>query len=290
MNVCAGIILYNPDIQRLKENIEAILPQVEHLVLVDNFSGNIEEVQKEFKNKHIIWIKNGENRGIAAALNQLIDFASKNSYEWILTLDQDSICEEDLVEKLLVHAMGDDKIAMAAPLVIDRGISETVTKKGKTRANSEEIKMCISSGSLTNVEAVRETGGFDEWLFMYDVDREICIRLLRKGYKLIRVNITKLYHEHGLKTVTRRFLWKKIVYRNYSPTSVYYMTRNLLYMLRKYGKEYSPSPFLRRVRMYIAFIIKFIFEPNRLQRLKSFSKGVKEGKAADINETREVSV
>jgi len=285
MKVCAGIILYNPDIKRLKECVDAVLPQVERLVLVDNASGNFDDVQKELNNDEFVWIKNNENLGIAAALNQLTDFAKTNEYKWVLTLDQDSICSDDLVRKLYnaAEAAEDGKTAMVAPFIIDRGIPEAENRKNRQVQETEDIKFCITSGCLTNTDAVTDIGGFNEWLFVYDVDREICIRLLREKYRLIRVNNAKLYHEHGLKTVTRRFLWKKFTYRNYAPVSVYYMTRNLIYMLGKYGNEYTPSPFKRKVRMYIAFFVKFIFEQNRNERVKAFKKGVKEGKAANIS-------
>jgi len=282
MKVCAGIVLYNPDIKRLKECIDAVLPQVERLVLVDNASDNIDKLQSTFNNDDFVWIKNNENLGIAAALNQLTEFARKNDYKWILTLDQDSVCEQNLVSKLTAAAAETDNTAMVAPFIIDRGIPETGKKKNKPAQETEDVSFCITSGCLTNTDAVTDVGGFNEWLFIYDVDREICIRLLRKGYRIIRVNGAKLFHEHGLKTVSRRFLWKKITYRNYAPVSVYYMTRNLVYMLRKYGREYAPSPLKRKIRMYIAFYIKFIFEPNRVSRLKAFKNGIREGKAVSL--------
>jgi len=290
MKICAGIVLYNPDAGRLKKSIDAISPQVDQLVFIDNASDNIEKLQKEFDDDGFVWIKNEINKGIATALNQLAEFAKNNEYEWILTLDQDSICQESFVKKLIEavpeneNDAGGKKIAMAGPLIIDRGIADSDVRKDKPMPDSEEVKLCITSGCLTNVKAIQDIGGFNDWLFVYDVDREICIRLLRGGYRLIRVNTTSLCHEHGLKTVTKKVLWKNVVYRNYTPASVYYMTRNLVYMLRKYGKEYAPSPFLRWIRLYIAFGVKFICEPDRIQRLKAFSKGIKDGLAVNINE------
>jgi len=288
MKVCAGIVLYDPDVERLKLCVEAVRGQVERLVFVDNASADIDELQRLFSDEKYVWIKNKENLGIAKALNQLVDFADKNDYSWILTLDQDGICEDGMVQKLLVTQMpgegGNKEIAMVSPLVIDRGDQETEKPSNKPSADAEDVRFCITSGCLTNVKAIMEIGGFNEWLFIYDVDREICIRLLQRGYRLVRVNNTLLYHEHGMKTVYRRFLWKKVVYRNYSPFSVYYMTRNLVYMLRKYGKEYSPHPCLRWVRLYFAFCVKFIFESDRMQRLNSFARGLRDGRAADVRE------
>jgi len=276
MKVCAGIILYNPDVERLSKNIEAISPQVDMLIIVDNASTNIDEVQKRFGDERYMWIKNDKNLGIATALNQLIEFADTNGCEWILTLDQDSICENNMVERLLTVA-DDDKIAMVSPLIMDRGIADADIRSEEQLSEVEDVRLCITSGCLTNVKAVVDVGGFNEWLFIDEVDREMSLRLLLNGYRLIRVNYVTLCHEYGLKTVTRKFLWKTVVYRNYAPIRVFYQTRNLIYMMRKYGREYTPSVFRRWVRLFFAFGVKFVLEPNRIKRLKSFVRGIYAG-------------
>ena len=43
-DVCAGIVIYNPEIKRLQDVIYAICQQVEELILVDNGSTNISEI------------------------------------------------------------------------------------------------------------------------------------------------------------------------------------------------------------------------------------------------------
>ena len=281
MKVCAGIVLYNPDIERLTMNIDAIGPQVDRIVFVDNASDNIDKVQEKFSGDDYIWIKNDSNLGIARALNQLLEFADQNGYEWILTLDQDSICGDGFVQKLL-SVVEDEAIAMVGPLIIDRGIADADMSSGKSLPDTEDVRLCITSGCLTNVKVVLSIGGFNEWLFIDEVDREICLRLLLAGYRLVRVNTVRLKHEYGLKTVTRRILWKKVIYRNYTPVRVYYQTRNLVYMMRKYGREYTPRLFNRWVRLYFAFSVKLICEPDRITRLKAFVKGLREGFAVDI--------
>jgi len=281
MNICAGVVLYNPNIERLKSCVDAVRTQVDRLVLIDNASENLVEVLELFTEYNIVWIRNDENFGIAKALNQLVEYAGLNGFDWVLTLDQDSVCEDGFVRKLVGVVEGGSSVAMVAPVVVDRGLPDVNVSSddlsGGFVSGVEDIKFCITSGCLTNVKAIQNIGWFNEWLFVYDVDREICIRLLRAGYRLVRVNGVELYHEHGLKTVYRRFFWKKVVYRNYSPTAVYYMTRNLVFMLRKYGSEYTPHPFLRWVRLFFAFFVKFIFESGRMGRLKAFCRGVQDG-------------
>ena len=70
--IFAGIVLFNPEISRLKENITHILGQVDRLILVDNGSNNKEEVQsgiQNFNTDKILYIDLHKNKGIAAALN-----------------------------------------------------------------------------------------------------------------------------------------------------------------------------------------------------------------------------
>ena len=70
--IFAGIVLFNPEINRLKENITHILGQVNQLILVDNGSNNKEEIRSEIQNfdtDKIIYIDLHKNIGIAAALN-----------------------------------------------------------------------------------------------------------------------------------------------------------------------------------------------------------------------------
>ena len=98
MEIITGIILYNPDLSRLRENISAILPQVDNVVLVENGSSDITYL-KELEDEKIELIVNDENMGIAYALNQVMQYAHDNSYEWALTLDQDSVVPPGLVDK-----------------------------------------------------------------------------------------------------------------------------------------------------------------------------------------------
>lgn len=78
----AGIVLYNPNLERLSQNIVACATQVNEIICIDNGSRNIAEVEElisrlqELKSPQaapfIKIIKNDENLGIAKALNQIL--------------------------------------------------------------------------------------------------------------------------------------------------------------------------------------------------------------------------
>lgn len=103
--VCAIIITYN-----VKENIinvvNAIKGQVSEVLLVDNGSDKSTlEILSDLKNtnNNVSLILNNKNLGIAKAINKGIKFATKKDFNWILTLDHDTICEKDMIKKCLMY-------------------------------------------------------------------------------------------------------------------------------------------------------------------------------------------
>lgn len=103
MKVVAGIVLFNPDLQRLNENINAVKNQVEQIIFFDNGSQNWNEIKKFFKKNdlenNIKVLRSKNNKGIAYALNMIAVYAMNNGYEWLLTLDQDTVIKKDLITK-----------------------------------------------------------------------------------------------------------------------------------------------------------------------------------------------
>ena len=115
--ICAGIVLYNPDAELLRENIASIINQVECLVIYNNGSLNISDIRTDlFGDKRITVLGNGDNKGIAYALNRLCMWAMEHGFQWIITLDQDSVSSEGLVNALSSYT--DQEIAIVAPNII----------------------------------------------------------------------------------------------------------------------------------------------------------------------------
>ena len=212
MKYIAGIVLYNPDLGRLKENIESICKQVDKVILIDNGSDNIREIEdliKEYLN--CILLKNGENMGIAYALNQILKYAYENDVKWFLTLDQDSVCSRNLINTYskYIEIPG---VAIITSCIKDRNYE----LKDSFRENEEYrfVTYCITSGALMNTEICERCGGWDNKLFIDNVDGDICINLKKRGYKVLSLHYNGLLHEvgHG-KNV--KFLWKKDIVYNH---------------------------------------------------------------------------
>ena len=81
--ILAGIVTYNPDIDRLRECIDAVLPQVDKVLVFDNASTNIEQVLQIVGDyqEGVILHMNGVNAGVAAALSEIMEYALDNGYD-----------------------------------------------------------------------------------------------------------------------------------------------------------------------------------------------------------------
>ena len=103
-----------------------------------------------------------------------------------------------------------------------------------SRNDVEKVSACMTSGSLTNLYAWREIGGFDESYFIDFVDNDFCMRLRLGGYGIIRVNSCVMRHQLGeLANIKFLNLFSIKVIRH-SPWRFYYMTRNNLRFINDY--------------------------------------------------------
>ncbi len=273
MNVCAGIVLYNPDIARLHENIKAIIGQVSEIVLVDNGSANVyeaEEVANQYGNKVSIII-NDKNYGIAKALNQILEFADDKQYPVYITLDQDSVCSENLIEKYL--EVYQDNIGQISCNIVDRHIGN-VDKVEFLNKSTRLIEHCITSGCINNTHAVKECGGYNETLFIDGVDLDLSCKLREYGYDVLCINYDGLLHELGDGRQIKAF-GKTISVANHAPWRNYYTRRNLIYVARKYYKGFSRINKLSKQILYAIGTI--ILEDKKIERIKYNFNGIKDG-------------
>jgi rhamnosyltransferase len=271
--VVAGIISFNPEIKRLKENICAITIQCDCLYLIDNGSGNINDVVEllnKINDEKITLIRNNKNEGIARALNQLCEIALGNGYEWIITLDQDSVCPLNLAVQYKRYISGSG-IGMLCPLIVDR--NKNINKKIK-RNKTTDISECITSGSMLNLFVWRKIGGFDEYMFIDGVDFDICHRIKKEGYRIIQINEVCLLHELGHIT-THKILFLNVIVKNHTAFRKYYIARNTIYLAKK---EHNKLLFIKSLlqNIKLASIVIF-YESEKKEKLKSIYKGTLEG-------------
>lgn len=241
LKVAAGIILYNPEVNRLVQNVDAIEKQVLDVFLIDNNSSNVDQVVEIFSsNKKITVIKNNKNEGVAYALNQIINLSLSLGYEWVLMLDQDSIVPNNIIESYssLVNIYN---VAMVTCRIYDENLCQEISGYD-IEHDYCFVKTCITSASLNKTSVIKALGGYDEHFFIDCVDHEMTKRLVAHNYLIVRDNKVILKHTVG-KSRMVKFKGVPFVVSFHSPIRNYYRIRNHILLARKY-KEPIKEPIL----------------------------------------------
>lgn len=274
----ACIVTFNPCIRRLTENISTILPQVDTLLIIDNGSENINEIQIAcipYNNIHMIC--NGRNLGISKALNQACDMASQLGAEWILTLDQDSVCTSNIIKKYedYIHNNKDNNsLASLTCHMNDRSLSDFSI----TDTREVEVDFCITSGNYIKIDVWRNLGKFDNSLFIDKVDTDYCYRLIVNAYKIIELPFYGLLHEIGSNSKRYKFFGKEFIVFNHTPFRCYFIIRNQIYFARKHRKTMGLLKCLRyQLTAWTRIFIYIFFETDKMAKIKAWARGIYNG-------------
>lgn len=273
MKFIAGIVLYNPNIERLKDNLTAVSLQVEKIILIDNNSSNIKEIERILSlYNSVILIKNRDNFGIAKALNQICEYADGKNYKWVLSLDQDSIIKPGLME---VYANYLNKIpenvAMLTCYIQDRNFNYENSRKIYTT----DVDFCITSGSLIRLDLWKEIGKYDEVFFIDRVDTDICHRFVVAKKRIVKIDYIGILHEIGNKTTIKQLLGKQITVFNHPSFRVYYIVRNSIYYAYKHRR--TTSFWANYFAAYNRLFIILLFEKNKFRKLFRGINGIVDG-------------
>lgn len=269
--IYAGVVTFNPELKRLKENISSIKSQVDNVVVFDNGSNNIEDIQKMISNfVNVIFIKSEKNLGIAAALNRLMQWGYEKKYEWMLSLDQDSVCEENYTARMIPYFTVEQNLGIVAPVIVDRNVGVV---GHKPKAEYVQVNTCITSGAFSKISAWKKIGEYDESMFIDSVDFEYCYRMRKYGYGVIQVRDVQLFHELG-KSERRRFLFWKIDVTGHSAFRKYYIARNNIYYPMKHHLWLH---FIRgNLRNIELIIIVLIYEQSKKKKISAICRGWKD--------------
>lgn len=130
----------------------------------------------------------------------------------------------------------------------------------------------MTSANLVKVETAREVGGYDENLFIDEVDHAFCFRLKDSGYTILQ-NIS-IAVNHSLGTSYKYNAKVKL----YDPVRLYYMCRNYLYLKDKYYPKYVSFFKIRDRYLFKFFFNQMIYGKQRVQNLKMILQGLKDYK------------
>lgn len=265
IKILAVIIVYNPDINLLLKNIKALIENVHGLLIWNNSPNNFDANSLVKLDDKIIVKSYNDNIGISKALNIAWHYAKDNKYDYLLTMDQDSVWInfKGFLEKFYSFA---DKVNIFGP--------EYDLQNNVNSICEREYR--ITSGMLVPLELLDKIGGYYEDFVIDGIDVELCYRAREYGYKVYYIGGSTLEHHAGL-NLCCRFLFFKFYSDGYSPMRIHGIIRNHLIIYKRYkvGRMMRNATF---IRYYLKMPIKILFgEKNKLRKLSAYFNGLYKG-------------
>lgn len=283
VSVCAVVVTYRPDPVRLQAALDALRPQVEVVLVVDNHSPQPAPLSPE-----VVYLRQSSNVGLATAQNVGIEWARQAGHTHVLILDQDSIPAPDMVANLVqawrelgstskVGALGprfhDPREGRDAPFVrVAFPMSRKLWCDAATRV--VPCDFLISSGALIALAVLDDVGGMDDGLFIDNVDMEWSFRARANGYALFGVCAATM--EHHLGDDRQPVFGGRFHIVRHGPTRLYYIMRNRVAL---YRRRHTPRVWIAQdlPRVVAKFLIFSILVGPRTRNVEYMLRGLADG-------------
>lgn len=281
MNIAAITVLFEPEaigLENIISNIRSYSEYCRKIYIIDNSSKSHKQITETINNA--IYISNKNAGGIAGAQNRGCQQALDDGFEWVLTMDQDSYFDKEQIQNYIFYVNEyinkDKSTVLFGPRI--KNLNETIfwTKQIRFKILSplkrkllgkkytpkfipdiEEKERLISSGNILNLHAWKDVNGFDEFLFIDQVDYDLCHKLKRNGKKIIQFNKIYLNHRNGEK---QKFTLLIKHQASYSTFRLYHIFRNTFIEIYRFPEH---KKFLKKV-------IKEYFWDNCINSLHCF--------------------
>lgn len=260
LKIAAVVTLFYPEKQNF-ENIENYLKEVDKLYVIDNTPKK--DNQKKLPPDKKIEYMQFHNIGVAKALNIGAKKALEEHYDWLLTLDQDTVITNTIVKSMKKRIEKEEmsKIGIVTPW------HNTKLRVEKPKEKIDYPQDVMTSGNLLNLKIWKKVKGFQEEFFIDGIDIEYGLRLKNKGYKIMRLNDLEIEHDLG-----DIFYVRGKLCTNHSGLRRYYMNRNYHYIYDMYNKtDKEFCEFL--ISNYKTMLKVLLFEKHKFSKIYGFCLG-----------------
>lgn len=275
--ILAIVVTYYPERELLERNIHAFINHVDKVIIWEN-TPKVDRAKYRHITHEKVEYYGEEKNSISRALNFAWYFARRYEYDYLLTMDQDSVFEnfEFYIQKTIN--------CPDAP----EGIWTPEINQQDTNGAYEEINMPITSGMLSSVTFINAIGGWNEYFTIDSVDDEFFLKAHLQQIKKYRVKDVKLIQRYGTPN-TVKWMGHQLVLRNDSPQRLYSIYKNKIMLIKAYPKvKYLREEFFHYWPKVILLVIKF--ERHKFQKAWNILRGVFAGLTSKIKNLRRVEL
>ena len=268
--ILAIVVTFFPEKELLKKNINAFIDKVDKVLIWENTPGNKKHEYRFITDSKVEYCGDGIN-SISHALNYAWKYAVSKGYDYLLTMDQDSLFENFsyYVEKSIQSDSFNDVIW--TPTLVTSEYPKPLSKS----AGITEVKSAITSGMFQKISVISKIGGWNESFAIDGLDDEYVFYAQRIGVKICRVMDAFMNQQYGNPQKVE-FLGHSVTLANYSARRYYMIYRSHVQLVRMFPEQ---KMFILGCKEHWGGLIKwiFVFEDQRFKKLYKIISGIING-------------
>lgn len=265
--ILAVVVTYFPEKELLERNIDAFINEIDKILIWENTPEKAKNQYRYIDDSKVEYCGDGLN-SISRGLNFAWRYARKNGYDYLLTMDQDSVLFhfEALKEYAFLHS--------AEMMIFGPTFSQSMSMPSLTAIRKEVI---ITSGMLIPIKVLDHLGGYNENFAIDGIDVELCLRANLQGFFSYQVNGCLIQQRYGQPLVKYRRGVKHVI-DSYPAKRLRSILKAHVYLMRKY-----PSMSYKKRREIKTYLIKrrikeiLLFEDNKIPKCYNLVLGIIEG-------------
>jgi len=185
------LVTYNSEapLPALLDSLEATTYEPYELIVVDNGSSDATVSLIERRRPDATLLTNAPSRGYGAGCNQ---GAARARGDFLVFLNPDIVVPPGWLEALVGCFQGDRRIGIVSPEVLPPG-----WRPRDTDVRSVEVATVPGCAMMVSRTAWDDLGGFDETIFLYWEDTDLCWRAWLSGWQVLETLGTHVFHDEG---------------------------------------------------------------------------------------------
>lgn len=268
MKLLAIAVTYNPDLILFKKSLESYLPWVDKCLIWQNSDEELDILMDGLDCGKIEYAGDKTNKGISTALNYAWKYASEHGYNYILTMDQDSVFTDFSKYKNFAESIFKKDVCILGPWYYTpiHDISpDAILERNQIITSGMIVPICI----LDNIK------GYCADFSVDGIDIDLCVKASMAGFKIFQSQAHILEQRFGTQ-YKEKVLGRTFSGPGYSPKRLYGIFRNYTIIYRKYG---HPEFVRKWIHWYLRnFIPNIIFaETDKMSKLIAICRGLVDG-------------